>query len=418
MQYFDAAIALGKNDLSKARDMVQQVLKRAPEHVPSLVLAGAVELQAGQAATAEGYLRKAVSLAPEHAAARRMLVRTYLGSNQPAKALESIQPLLAIRDAERIRNCCLLAGETYLANGDLKQASRYYAAATDSKPQESVARTRLGQIALASGDPDAGIRELEAAVALDGAPMQADVALIVGHVKKNDLNSALQAANALAKKYPANPLSHQMLGVVYMARKDFAAARAAFAKALELNPTYLPAIANLARLDIAEKKPADARKRFEAVIAKDPKNEQALLALADVMARTGAPPAEIVVTLQRAVSANPQSVAARLALIGFHLRVQDFKAALSAAQDAAATSEQSLASSVRSRKRRKRLAKPIKRSRHEPVGGARAAVDRSAGSPCGVVRQAKDYPKAVDSLRRAQKLAPGDPAIARDLVLA
>ena len=32
----------------------------------------------------------------------------------------------------------LLAGETYLANGDLKQASLYYAAATDSKPQESL----------------------------------------------------------------------------------------------------------------------------------------------------------------------------------------------------------------------------------------------------------------------------------------
>ena len=66
-----------------------------------------------------------------------------------------------------------------------------------------------------------------------------------------------------------------------------AAARAAFTKAVELSPTYLPAIVNLARLDIAEKKPADARKRFEALVAKDPKNEQALLALADVMARTG-----------------------------------------------------------------------------------------------------------------------------------
>ena len=82
------------------------------------------------------------------------------------------------------------------------------------------------------------------------------------------------------------------------------------------------------------------------------------------MARTGAPPAEIVATLQRAVTANPQSVPSRLALIGFHLRVQDSKAALSAAQDAAATLEQSLASSVRSRKLRKLLAKPIRRSRH------------------------------------------------------
>jgi putative PEP-CTERM system TPR-repeat lipoprotein len=418
VQYFDAAIALDKNDLSKARDMMQQVLKRAPEHVPSLVLAGAVELQAGQAATAEGYLRKAVSIAPEHAGARKLLVRTYLGSNQPAKALESIKPLLA-SDARTDPQLLLLAGETYLANGDLKQASRYYAAATDSKPQESVARTRLGQIALASGDPDAGIRELEAAVALDGAPMQSDVALIVGHVKKNDLNSALQAANAFAKKHPANPLSHQMLGVVYAARKDFTAARAAFAKAIELNPTYLPAIANLARLDIAEKKPADARKRFEAVIAKDPKNDQALLALADVMVRTGAPPAELVAMLQRAVTANPQSVVSRLALIGFHLRVQDFKAALSAAQDAAAT------------------------LRTEPrIIGALAQAQEAAGetnqaietwnrlaaleprSTVPLVRLAalfarrQDYPKAIDSLRRAQKLAPGDPAITRDLALA
>ena len=43
----------------------------------------------------------------------------------------------------------------------------------------------------------------------------------------------------------------------------------------------MPAIVNLARLDMAEKKPADARKRLEAFVAKDPKNEQALLALTD-----------------------------------------------------------------------------------------------------------------------------------------
>jgi cellulose synthase operon protein C len=418
VQYFDAVIAFGKNDLAKARDMVQQVLKRAPEHVPSLVLAAAVELQAGQAATAEGYLRKAVSIAPQHAGARRLLVRTYLGSNQPAKALESIQPLLA-SDARADPQLLLLAGETYLANGELKQASRYYSAATDSKPQESIARTRLGQIALASGDPDAGIRELEAALALDGAPMQTDIALIVGHVKKNDLNRALQAANAFAKKYPANPLSHQMLGAVYAARKDLVAARAAFAKAVELNPTYLPAIANLARLDIAEKKPADARKRFEALVAKDPKNEQALLALAEVMARTGAPPTEIVATLQRAVTANPQSVASRLALISFHLRAKDPKAALSAAQDAAAT--------IRTEPR---IIGALAQAQ-EAAGESNQAIETwnrlatlEPRSAVPLVRLAalyarrQDYAKTIDSLRRAQKLAPGDPAISRDLVLA
>ena len=416
-QYFDAVIALGRNDLVKARDTVQQVLKRAPDHVPSLVLAGAVELQAGQAATAEGYLRKAVALAPQHAAARRMLVRTYLGAHQPAKALESIQPMLA-SGTRSDPQLLLLAGETYLANGDLKQASVYYAAATESKPQESLARTRLGQIALSKGDADAGIRELEAASALDGAPMQADMALIVGHAKKNDLNRALQAANAFAKKYPTNPLSQQLLGAVHVARNDPAAARAAFSKAVELSPTYLPAVVNLARLDIAEKKPADARKRLEAFVAKDPKNEQALLALTDVLGRTGAPSAEIVTTLQRAISANPQSVPARLALISFYLSAKNSAAALSTAQEAAAAL-----------RNEPRILGALAQA-HEAAGETNQAIDTlnrwatlEPGSATPLVRLAamhakrKDYPKTLDLLRKAQKLAPDDLGIARDLVV-
>lgn len=418
VHYFDAVIALGRNDLPKARDMVQQVLNRAPEHVPSLVLAAAVELQAGQVATAESYLRQAVFIAPQHDGARRLLVRTYLSSSQPTKALEAIQPLLA-PDARADPQLLFLAGETYLANGDLKQASIYYAAATDSKAQESVARTRLGQIALARGDLEGGIRELEAALALDGAPMQTDIALIVGLVNKNDLNRALQAANNFAEKYPVNPLAHQMVGSVYAARKDLVAARAAFSNAVELNPTYLPAIAQLARLDISEKKPADARKRFEPVIAKDSKNEQALLALADVMARTAAPPAEIVATLQRAVTANPQSVASRLALISFHLRVQDSKAALSAAQDAAAalrTEPRIIGALAHAQEAAGETNQSIETWNRLAALEPRSAVPLVRLAALFAKRQ--DYAKTIDSLRRAQKLAPGDPAISRELVLA
>ena len=416
-QYFAAVIALGKDDVAKAREMAQQVLKRAPEHVPSLVLAGAIELQARQAATAEGYLRKAVAIAPKHEGARRMLVRTYLGANQPTKALESLQPLLA-SGTPTDPQLLLLAGETYLANGEHKQAAVYYAAATDSKPQEAFARTRLGQIALAKGDADAGVRELEAASALDNAPMQADVALILGHVKNKELNRALQAAIAFAKKYPTNPLAQQLLGAVHVARNDPSAARAAFTKAVELSPTYLPAVLNLARLDIAEKKPADARKRLEALVAKDPKNEQALLALTEILGRTGAPPTEIVATLQRAIKANPQSAAARLALINFYLRTKDSAAALSTAQDAAAA------------------------LRNEPrILGALAQAQEAAGdtnqasetlnrwvtlepaSAAPLVRLAalsakrRDYARTLDLLRRAQKLAPDDLSITRDLVV-
>ncbi len=333
--YFDAGIAVGKGDLIKAREALQHILKHSPEHVPSLVLAAAMELQMKQPAAAEAQVRKAIRLAPQHADARRMLVHIYLVSNQPARALEALQPLLTA-NAGADPTLALLAGETYLANGEIRRASSYFTAASASPAQEAIARTRLGQIVLATGDIRIGFKLLEAVIAAGGAPAHADHALIAGYVGADELDGALHAAQRLVAREPGMPLSHQLLGSVYLTKKDSASARKQFLMALELAPGYLPAAASIGALDIAAGRPADARARFDAIIAKEPTNEQALLGLADVMAKTGADAAEISATLQRAIRVNPQSVSARLALITHHLRLKQPAPALAAAQDARA----------------------------------------------------------------------------------
>ena len=415
--YFDALIAFEKKDMVKARELTQQLIKRDPEHVPSLVLAGGVELQEKQLTMAESHLQKAVLLSPQHAGARKLLVRTYMASNQPARAMEAIQPLVA--SGQRIdAPTMLLAGETYLANGDLKQASSYFSAATQSKPQETAARIRLGQIAMASGDPDRGIRELEAATGADDAPLQADMALIAGYMRRGESAKALAAAQALAKKRPTDPAAQQILGSVHVARKEPAAARAAYGRALELNPTYLPAVAGLARLDLSEKKLADARARFEAVVAKEPNNELALLGLAEVLANTQAPAKEIAAILQRAVAAKPQSATARLALIRLHLQEKDTRAALAAAQEASAALPDDL-----------RIVDALGRAQLA-AGETNQAIETfnrlAAAQPdstvplirlAAVYGSRKEPEKAIEVLQRALKLAPTDPAINRDLVL-
>ena len=416
--YFEALIAFEKKDLVKARELVEQLVKRAPEHVPTLVLAGAVELQQGKLTMAENYLQKAVLAAPQHEGARKLLVRTYLGSNQPARALEALQPLVAT-GARIDAPTMMLAGETYLANGDLKQASSYFSAATQSKAQETAARIRLGQIAMVTGDPEGGIRELEAATGAEGAPMQADLALIAGYMRRGDSAKALETAQALAKKQPTEPIVYQVLGSVYVARKESAAARAAYSQALELNATYLPAVAGLARLDLAEKKPAEAKARFEAVVAKEPNNDLALLGLAEVLASTKAPPKEISAVLQRAIAAKPQSATARIALIRLHLQENDARAALSAAQEASIALPNDL-----------RILDSLGRAQLA-AGETNQALDtfnRLAAaqptSPVPLTRMASVYgsrkepEKAIEVLLRAQKLAPADPGISRDLVLA
>ena len=418
LTYFEALLAVGRNDFPKARELAQQILKHAPDHVPTLVLAGGVELQEKHFATAESMLQRAVSLSPQHAAARTLLARSYLASGQPSRAVDVMQPL--INRGVRIDAATLmLAGEAYFASGEVKQAAQYFEAAAKSAVQKPLADVRLGHIALAAGDVEGGIRRLEAATQEQGAPIQGDMALIAGYMKKGDTARALAIAQAMVKKDPKNPTAYQILGSVLLARKETGEARTAFTKALELNPQFLPAAAGLARLDLAENKPADARARFESVIAKDPKNDLAYLALADVLSLTKASASDIIAVLKRAVAARPDSVAARVALINAYLQTKDTRAALNEAQEAVAGGS-----------KEPRLLDALGRAQWA-AGDTNQAIEsfnRLAAlepqSTTALLRLAAVYisrqemDKAIEALLRAQKIAPADAGVARDLVLA
>ncbi len=333
-RYLEALLAFRKGDAAKAREPIQQVLKVAPEHVPSLLLAGAIEYQLGSFQTAEDYLRKVVARYPNGVYARNLLTAVYLRTGQAAKAEEIVEPTLKLspKDPMVLR----LAGEVALANNQLADAARYYDQAVVLDKSSPAARTRLAQVRLATGDTERAFKDLEEASGLDEKQYQADLALVAAHLRRKEYDQALAAVAKLEKKQPNNPVTYNVKAIAFAAKGDMKSARANFEKALSLQFNYLPAARNLARLDLAEKKPAEAKARFESILAKEPKNEGALLSLAETQAATGATAKEIAATLERAVTANPQSAAARLALIRTYGQARDTKSALNAAQAAAA----------------------------------------------------------------------------------
>ncbi len=332
-RYLEALLEFRQGNAEKARESVQQVLRVAPDHAPSQLLAGTIELQLRAYATAEDHLRRAVAREPNSIAARRALAATYLGAGQPARAEEVLEPALKFAPGDPV--LLRLAGEAALAGGDVPKASRFFERAAAGDKDNAVLRTRLAQTRLASGDVDAGFKDLEAASAIDPDQYQADLALILAHVRSREYDKALAAVATLEKKQPTNPLTFAVKGEVYLRKGDRKSARANYEKALELQFDYLPAAAALARLDIADKQPAAARKRFEAIATKAPRNERAILGLAEVQVATGTPLKEVVPTIEQAVKANPTSVLARLAAINIQLRMREPKAAVAAAQAAA-----------------------------------------------------------------------------------
>ena len=332
-RYFDTMLAFQKKDIKLARELSRQLIRVAPDNAQALVLAGAIELQSNSLVQAETYLSKAVQGAPNFVLARQILTSTYLRTGQPEKALSTLQPALKGDGQDAKTNA--LAGEVYLQKGDVKKAEEYFAKAAKQEPTNSRSRTALALTQMAGGK-ESGYGDLQA-VAESDSGTTADLALISVNLRRGDLDKALAAIAALEKKQPDKPLAANLRGRTLLAKKDLAGARKAFERSLAIDPAYFPSVAALAALDSADKKPDDARKRFDAVLVKNPQHPRALLALAELRAREGGTKQEVVDLVNKAIAANPTEKLPRLLLIDLYLRSKDYKLALSTAQNAVAT---------------------------------------------------------------------------------
>ncbi len=175
--------------------------------------------------------------------------------------------------------------------------------------------------------------ELAQAAKLTDQATRSDVALVSINLQRKEYDKALRAVEALEKKLPNSSVTHNLRAVALLGKKDNVGARKSFEKALALDPSFYPAVENLARLDLDEKKPGEARKRFEALLAKDAKNLQAMLAMAD-LAMLGKQDKEYLAWLEKAVSTHPKELQPRVLLSRYFLAKNDIKQALAIAKDA------------------------------------------------------------------------------------
>jgi cellulose synthase operon protein C len=332
-RFVEAQLAFLEQDYKKAREMTQQLMRAAPEHAGVQQLAGAIEFLNGSLLLAENYLIKAVQLDPSLVVARRMLGQTYLRLGQPQKALAALQPLLEGDTADA--GATAVAAEAFLQSSDTKRAAELFTQAARLNPKDPRIRTALALSRMTQGQAAAAFTELDA-VAQQDESSYADMAIISVRLNRGEFDAALKAVDALTKKQPENALSHTLRGRIHVARKDAAAARTSFDKALAIDPRYFTAITGLALLDLTENQPAAAKKHFEDLLQAEPRNHLAMMALADLRQRAGDPRESVVQLLSQAVKTAPNEAEPRLQLVAAHLRNKDHKNALVAAQDALA----------------------------------------------------------------------------------
>ena len=82
----------GKN--KEARESLQRILKSAPNHMPSVLLAAAVELNLDSPQSAQMHLRKYLEVEPNNVYARKLMAQAMLKNAQPADAASMLAPAL------------------------------------------------------------------------------------------------------------------------------------------------------------------------------------------------------------------------------------------------------------------------------------------------------------------------------------
>lgn len=332
--YLQAYVDFRNNRFVEARDGALLALKSAPEFLPAHLLAGTVLVRLNDQVQAQTHLTKVLSRAPGQTMARTMLVASHLALGESQRALEVLQPMLdqPMNDARLLG----MAGQVFLANGDYDKAEAYFERSAKAAPEDSRARMQLGVAKMAAGDVEGAFDELETASDMDDKGIRADLALVAGHMRRGELEQAAKALSEAERKQPDNPLVYNVRGGLMLAKKDPAAARAAFEKALSLKADYLAAAVNLSRMDVADKRVDAGLARLKAITERDPKNVEAHLAYAQLQLSTRAEPAVVLATLERAEKAAPSALVPKLAIVQHHLRVRDTKAALAVAQQAVA----------------------------------------------------------------------------------
>ncbi len=330
---FQAQLELLDNKLPRARELVQQLLRAKSPDIRVLLLAAQIEFRNGSFTLAETYLTRLLNEAPAMTAARPMLAAAQLRLGKTDIALRTLQPLLEAPSPSA--DVLALAAEAYLHAGAPAKAQDYFARAASSNPQDPRLRTALALNRVAQGDVAQGLGDLER-VAESEQGTFADLALISTLMRQRDFDGALAAIARAEKKDAKLPLLPHLRGMVLQQKQDLPGARASFARAIEVDPTYFPSAFSLGALDVADKKLAEAKKPFEALLKRDPSNYRAMLALADLKLRSGEPKEQVLAILVDAVKRNPTEIDAHGPLVEYLLNAKDYKAALSAGQDALA----------------------------------------------------------------------------------
>jgi tetratricopeptide (TPR) repeat protein len=293
-----AAIEIGRGNPAAASRLIAQVLQKNPHDDDALILRSTLEIKQNDPSGAIADLRAVLRNQPNSVALQRSLAAAYVANRQPALAEETLQAALKIAPKDvglRVELAQLLsqtnrAGQAvtmledtverapddlaaremlikaYLGAGNLQGARTSAQYLQEHQPGSAGGFYYAGLIAAEEKHLDESQRELETALRLQPDRMEVLGALVRVLTARGAFDTAISTVKATYARTPANVELPNLLGELYVAKKDFTSAAGWFTRAAQQDPRGWLPHRNLARVRLAMKDPAAAADEYAAAL--------------------------------------------------------------------------------------------------------------------------------------------------------
>jgi putative PEP-CTERM system TPR-repeat lipoprotein len=285
----------------EAIEGLRDLLAREPELTAAHFVLGVLQLAAGRPAEAVRSLGIASERmkGAEGREALRLLAEAELRAGEPASALAHAEKALA-EDAGDLRARVLLA-QALLESGD---ATRAVTVLREAPEESASVHGVLARVYVRDGRLERAQASVERAIALEPESVQWAVDLVYVLMEREQLEEALEVARARAAEHPTLPDYPNLMGQVLARRGDEEGARAAFQHAVALDPSFVAALVNLARMSARAQRFGEARELLRRALEQRPEDPTALRTLGLLEHRAGNASAAVE-ALEAALRAEP-----------------------------------------------------------------------------------------------------------------
>jgi len=288
---FEPRLTLADYYIYSARtDDAAKTLETIPDTNPVMyanaqVRLAAIEYAGKKQPDAYARLEKILAKQPQNVRALVVKARFQLAEEKFDDALTTAGAALA--SDERSVEAHYVKGMALAAKNDTSKAIAEFNEVVKINPRAGAAQAQLARLYLAQGQTATSVQFARDAVKSQPANPDSQVILVRALRAQGDVAKAETELKPLLDKFGKSAVVQAEAGAVALAKRDTTSARAAFDRALAIDPESVDGLTGLVALDVAARNGAAARARVDAALLKDPKNPALLLLAARTHGTTG-----------------------------------------------------------------------------------------------------------------------------------